>query len=188
MWDAEEKPMALARGPRDATSAALLSWSTWTSAGDVLGYDGDALDAAEPASSGSAAVDSDEFPPAGYDYLKSTQENYAAPRLDAVAARAAASSPHAEIRAAEIDLAYHGHYRPARERLHDRLVSAALSTGAVQPTPWLIYTAGPMGLRAGSSPEDARLCWHNRRGLAAADAPSLPRGRRWQVARGAVDV
>ena len=78
-------------------------------------------------------------PTASYDYSKSTQENYAA-----VSSQATNIGPYAAIRDS-LDASYHGAYTPARQRLQDELIAGTLAAGASQPTPWLIYTAGPMG-------------------------------------------
>jgi hypothetical protein len=122
-------------------------------------------------------------PAHGYDFARSTRDNYAAEHPGRNL------GPFAQIRDA-LDVDYHGNYTPERQRVQDDLVAQALaaegasaaraaarlrslqwladrlSAGAMcagagglkaaQAHPWIIFTAGPMG--AGKSRTMSWLC------------------------------
>ena len=89
--------------------------------------------------------------PTGYDFTKSTNDNYAATPDTYF-------GDFQDIRAAR-DYSYHVNYSRERQLWQDRAVSSVVSRTAPQISPWIVYTCGPMGAGKGYA-----LSWMSRHG------------------------
>lgn len=79
--------------------------------------------------------------PDNYDYRKSTNDNYRSDGLEFY-------GDFAEIRQG-LDYSYHVNYTRARQDWQDHAIRTVITRTQPQPTPWLVYTCGPMGVGKG---------------------------------------
>jgi len=75
-----------------------------------------------------------------YDWSRSTQQNH-----QALGGASMHTQQFGHIRAA-LDAGYHGHYSLERQAVQDRLIAGVLKGIASQVAPWVIFTAGAMGV------------------------------------------
>jgi hypothetical protein len=80
--------------------------------------------------------------PAGYDFSKSTQENYANSNSEEF------FGDFAKYRA-RMDRTYHGNYTQERQRWQDAVIKRVAVRIESQPEPWVVYTCGAMGAGKG---------------------------------------
>mmetsp|Transcript_10455 Transcript_10455/g.23492 ORF Transcript_10455/g.23492 Transcript_10455/m.23492 type:complete len:731 (+) Transcript_10455:46-2238(+) len=90
--------------------------------------------------------------PPGYDYSKTTTENYAVQHKTFV-------GEFADIRETR-DYSYHANYAEERQMWQDNTVRSIMNHAKHMPAPWLVYTCGPMGAGKGFC-----LSWMSRRGI-----------------------
>ncbi|KAL1507417.1 hypothetical protein AB1Y20_008258 [Prymnesium parvum] len=91
--------------------------------------------------------------PEGYDYSRSTNENYA----DASEPRRFYGC-HQALREG-LDYSYHTNYTEARQYWQDQAILSVVARTKPKPTPWIVYTCGPMGAGKGYA-----LSWMSKHG------------------------
>ena len=99
-------------------------------------------------------VESPFATPEGYDYTKSTNDNYRAPPGDRTF-----FGEYQDIRAT-LDYSYHVNYTEQRQLWQDRAVNSVVVRTDPQTNPWIVYTCGPMGGGKGFA-----LSWMSRHGF-----------------------
>ena len=98
------------------------------------------------------AINAPEQTPAGYDFGKSTNENYS------VGEGRAFYGKFVDIRK-KLDYSYHVNTTQARQMWQDRAVDSVVARTEAQANPWVVYTCGPMGAGKGFV-----LAWMSRNG------------------------
>eukprot|EP00051_Salpingoeca_urceolata_P013373 m.167766 g.167766 ORF g.167766 m.167766 type:complete len:619 (+) comp17776_c0_seq5:285-2141(+) len=87
-------------------------------------------------------VDASFTVPAGYDFTKSTNDNYGVSTTEGFYGN------YADIRET-LDYSYHTNYTKQRQAWQDAAVNAVVCRTAAQSRPWIVYTAGAMGAGKG---------------------------------------